>query len=281
MKNDNPVPTRHNFTKISDDDLDVGSERLRKLGPLLYFRVLRTQELMRRSGYKHGIKSFHKFLVKLKEQGFIGTISEDKFSQQFVYPKERFIRHYDGDKWKKYALPDESLDTIKLYWQMAQAFQLLAGRKACSEKESYTNNKGPYFDFRFVSDLRFGMYVYFPPEDDEAHYFKNLRDKIFNAYLEMPILFTREWDIGLFRGLTEHYFEGKKVMDKLAWCHMDESRMTKVQILSAPLITTRVTTTLDEYVTSEAKNMVNRIENNEPEPDQELSLWQSIKEVFK
>jgi hypothetical protein len=49
----------------------------------------------------------------------------------------------------------------------------------------------------------------------------------------------------------------------------------------APLITTRLTTTLEEYVTEEAQKMVNRIENNEPEPEQEVSLWQSIKEVFK
>lgn len=280
MKKETTVPRRHNFTNISDDDLEVGSKRLKKFGPLLYFRVLQTQELMRRTGYKHGIKSFHKFLVKLNTLGFIEKISEDKFSQQFVYPRERLIRRYDGNKWQKYALPDESLDTIKLYWQMAKAFQWLTSHKSSSEKNSYANNKGPYFDFRFVSGLRFGMYAYFPPEDDEAQYFKSLSSKISNAFLEMPILFTREWDVELFRELTKHYFAGKEVMDKLAWCHMDASRMTKEEILSAPLITTRVTTTLDEYVTSEAKNLVNRIENNEPEPEEKVSLWQSIKEVF-
>jgi len=274
------VQRRHNFTKFSDDDLEIGSERLKKFGPLLYFRVLRTQELMRRTGYKHGIKSFHKLLVKLNALGFIEKISEDKFSQQFIYPKERLIRRYNRDKWQEYALPDENLDTIKLYWQMAKAFQWLTSHKSCTEKNAYINNKGPYFDFRFVSGLRFGMYAYFSPEDDEAQYFKSLNGKISNAFLEMPILFTREWDVELFRELSKHYFKEKEVMDKMAWCHMDASRMTQEEILSAPLITTRMTTTLDEYVTSEAKNLVNRIENNEPEPEEKVSLWQSIKEVF-
>ncbi len=275
---------RHNFTNISDNELETGHHHLQILGPLLYARVLKTSELQQNSGYKHGIKSFHKCIAKLKNQNFIGTISENKFSEQFIYPKKKIISHYKGEKWQNYSLPDQNLDTIRLYWQIKKLFEYMRETKKCSESQSYINNDGPYFDFRVVLNLkqnsRFGLYAHQSFGDDEAIYFKSFKQRFSKAFLEIPILVTNDWNIELFRELTKHYFENTDVMNKLAWCHMDASRMTIKSILSAPLITTELTTTLGEYISGQNKEVAREAEVNNPAPEEEVSLWQNIKEAF-
>ena len=147
-----PLSGRPHFTKISDKDLTVGLKYQGILDPLLYFKVLRTKDLLERSSYKHGIKSFRKLLKKFERHGVIGMIAEDQFSEQFIYPKESSIRKILGDEWKKYFVHDESLENIKLHWQVARIAQILGRFKECSDSKSYINSEGHYYDFQIIMD---------------------------------------------------------------------------------------------------------------------------------
>lgn len=244
---------RHNFTKLTELDLEIKDKHRKILTSVLFYRVLRTRELFKKSGYFHGIKSFHKLIARFKEKEFIGIVSESHFSEQFIYPKEKLLREYKGKHWRDYSLHDESLSTLKLYWQLSQVYQWIISLEENFESDSYINNEGPNYDFLFdlkeKRRLNFALYAYFPPKGDEAPYFKGLQNKLSKEFIDVPILFTREWDIHLQRCLTEYFFAGEKVMRAVAWCHLDESFMTRKEILSAPLMTLEGTTTLQKYLT--------------------------------
>ncbi|MCY4523747.1 MAG: hypothetical protein OXB84_03300 [Halobacteriovoraceae bacterium] len=76
MQNQLQERKRHNFTKISDVDLMMNSLCQHWPGPLRYYRVLRTRELMEKIGYKKGVKSFRKLLKKCERMELIGRKRE-------------------------------------------------------------------------------------------------------------------------------------------------------------------------------------------------------------
>lgn len=78
---------------------------------------------MKRSGYTHGPKSFHKLLNRFKQLNLIGSSSEGQFSEQFIYPKPKLLKRYRGNRFKNFLPYAEDLDTIRLYWQTGQAFK--------------------------------------------------------------------------------------------------------------------------------------------------------------
>ena len=284
----NPPSKRHNFTNISDEDLEIGHGRRRMLGPLLFYRVLRTRELMRRTGYPHGIKSFRKLLAKLKKQELIGTISEDKFSQQYVYPREKLLRRSKGERWEKYSLHDESLETVKFYWKLAKIHQWLTARKENFQSESYINDGGPNFDFSFdmsfENTISFGMYAYFPPKGERDH-FENIEDRVFKGWISIPIFFTRSWDKKLQRKLTKEHFQPPR-MYEAAWCHLDDRRMTREEILAAPLETLKSSMTLEEFVMGGAHKIEKELGDRyapkfeEEKKEDDPLTWKDVQEIL-
>ena len=157
MPNHPKKQSRHNFTNISDLDLKTG-ERVKDLSPLLYFRVLKTNELLERSSYPHSLKSFRKLLAKFEKMELIGAKREDPFSPKLIYPKEKLIREYRGNRWKEYFITDESLKRLKFYWQIGKLYRIMGHIGNDSEGKSYINSSGPWFDFHLKLKPRETMY---------------------------------------------------------------------------------------------------------------------------
>lgn len=282
---------RHNFTKISDQDLEMGYKSKAILSPLLFFKVLRTLEMMKHSPYPHGIKSFRKLLQKLERQEFIGVVSESKFAEQFIYPKEKLLRHYWGERWRQYFVHGEDVDTVKLHWQIAKIYRTFSSQKSYMRSESYINNSGPHFDFcfqRFGVDrvMSYGLYGYFANEENETSYFQNLREKFYEGRICTPIIVTRDWNEELQRELLRHYFGDSHLLKKIAFCHIERSFETKKQLSSTTLMTVDSTFTLEQYIMGEAERIETELEQPKTSPEQapetqEISLWQSIKEALQ
>ncbi|PIP91229.1 MAG: hypothetical protein COW01_06145 [Bdellovibrionales bacterium CG12_big_fil_rev_8_21_14_0_65_38_15] len=268
---------RHNFTNISDYDLEVSEQHRHIFSPLLYNRVLRTSELMRRAGYSHGAKSFQKLLNRFKQLELIGIVSENKFVEQFIYPKAKLLHQFRGKAYQKFLLHGDDLDSVRLYWQMAQAFKYLTNLIESTKSETYINNKGQNFDFYFEiageKRLRFGMYAYFSSVD-EAGYLEKLRDNCRNGYIDLPILFTSTFDENHFRNLTSQ-------MPEVAICHLDKFLMTKEEFLSVKIITHKLTSTLENYVTKEAQYVTGIFDEHKTKSEGNNTIWKSMKEIFK
>ena len=288
MKGGQSMSERHNFTKIKGRDLEIGVGFKNYIEPLLYYKVLRTKELKRRTGYKHGIKSYRKFLNKYEKLGLIGTVSEDQFSEQYIYAKERLLRIYKNDLWKSYSVDSETIESIKLHWQVAKVKQYFTKKDAYFDK-TYINEDGPYFEFS-ISTYDNGMQTFAFYTDyrgiNEQNYFGNLHKKFKEAYSDVAIIFTQTFDIELLRELTKYYLSEKSRVELIGWCHMHTGLETKEQIKNAKVITLDDSFTLDEFINGGASKIINSRKKPEPqitptpEPYQ-IGIWDSLKEVFR
>ena len=241
----------HNFTKISDEDLIIGYEYCKMLGPLLYNRVLKTKEFMKRSGYKHGIKSFRKLISRFKRQGLIGTISQNRFSEQYIFPKEKLIKFYKGDNWKDFVLQDESLKGVKTYEKLNQVMKAFELSKKFSDGESYINSDQVHFDFRanfhLGCPMSFGVYAFF--EEDEDKLFDRIDKFSKENDFSAAIILTTSDDKKMQTELLEHYFpDNGEIRPKVAWCYIEGDSLSQEEILKAPLSIFELDMNLQEFV---------------------------------
>ena len=274
---------KHDFTKILDYELLIKSRFKNPLSPLLYFKVLKTKELMRRMNYEHGIKSFRKLLIKYEKLGLIKRKRESSNSCWYIYPAEKLLRERYEEKWKDYFVYDEEIDTLKFHWQTGKIFELLS--KESSEENSYINcSPYPHYDFKFdhYIDRRliFGLYtcLYENEEKDEETFFKDLSKRHREGGISHPIILTRFWNEKAQKVFIDVFFEYFK--NEIAWCHIEESYETKKDFLNAKLMTLNKKMTLGEYIQGGAEKILEEIENPPEEEEEDKGLFQSIKEFF-
>ena len=249
---------RRNFTTISDQDLAMGLKYNELLDPLLYFKVLKTKTLFNMSTYPHGLKSFRKLLKKFEQHEFIGMITEDRFSEKLIYPKESLLRESKGNRWKDYFVHDTSLPTIKIHWQIAYIARVMGNFKKCDKYESYINSEGPYYDFHIAMESKtrifYDLHAFFFDQNSEEKQLK----KLFKAHnwggLYFSILFVNQWDESLQGQLIQRYIRQSE-RPYVAWCFLHPSHTSWKDIQSSPLITLDKSMTLGEFVTGAAEKM--------------------------
>ena len=276
---------KHDFTKILDYELLIKSRFKNPLSPLLYFKVLKTKELMRRMNYGFGIKSFRKLLIKYEKLGLIKRKRESSNSCWYIYPAEKLLRERYEEKWREYFVYDEEIDTIRFHWQTAKIYRFLS--EDSTEQNSYINcSPQPHYDFKFdhYVDRRliFGLYtcLYEYEEKDEETFFKDLNIRYREGGISHPIILTRNWNEKAQKIFIEIFFKTEYFKDQIAWCHIEESHETKEDFFNAKLMTLNRQMTLREYIQGGAEKILEEIENPPKEEEEEKGLFQSIKEFF-
>ena len=173
---------------------------------------------------------------------------------------------------------------------MAKIHQLFSLKEDYMRSESYINSGGPYFDFCFQRYINrtttYGLYGYFSSGENEASYFQDLKEKFHQGHIDAPILITRNWEEKLQKELLLHYFRDSKLLQNVAFCHIERPFETKEQFSSATLMTVHKSLTLEQYVMGEAEKVKTELEKFQSTPQEtpqpkEISLWQSIKGVFQ
>ena len=290
MKNQFSKVIRPNFTNISDLDLELKG-KAKKLDPLFYYKVLKTRELFNRTNKREGIKNFRKWINKLEKMGLVGTIRENRFSEQFIYIKERLLQIDKGENWKHYTVHDESLESIKFHWQIGKMYRVFTQQGSHLRNDSYINTNGRSYDFKFelwgAKAMIYGLFAIFPWGEDEKAKFEDLRERIEESYITIPIFLTRDWDEILQRELSKHYFRSRWPR-KVAWCHIKDSDKTKEDFLNAPLITIKESMSLGDFLNGEAERIDQASDEywasqsrSEPKPKpKQRGFWESLKEVL-
>ena len=229
MSNHPTKQSRHNFTNISDIDLKIGVQ-VKHLSPLLYFRVLKTNELFGRSGYSHSLKSFRKLLAKFEKMELVGAKREGAFSPKLLYPKKRLLRWRWGNRWSEYFVTDENLKTLKFYWQIGKLCQIMQSTGKNLEVNSYINSKGPWFDFylrlKRKEVMCYGLYANLPNGRSEEEFWEQLKNNFVRGCVFNSIILTQTWNKKYQRKLMSRYLKGKR-LESVAWCHIKESFTNK------------------------------------------------------
>ena len=158
-----------NFTCIKDSHLLAGFKYEHVLYTLLFYRVMKTSELINKSGYKSGVNSFRKLIQRLVKKNLIGLIQFEKFSEYYLYPKVLLLKIYKVKNWRPLEVDNNSFERLLLFYQTSLIAQTIGTFCNSSQLKCHLDPSKNAFEFAFEPEnqthKRLAIYTYLEGED--------------------------------------------------------------------------------------------------------------------